>query len=122
LDTIGTAKHPLYSCRPRDKVYHGSMDKLQREDIEKRLTELKGWTLQDGKLHKEFAFDSFTAAFGFMAQLALVAEKLGHHPDWSNSYNKVTINLTTHSAGGITERDFELAEQADQLAADSGNE
>lgn len=93
---------------------------MPQKDIDTKLAALAGWTVQDGRLHKEFAFDSFVAAFGFMAQLALVAEKFNHHPDWSNSYNKVTIDLTTHSVGGLTEHDFELAEQADKLAGGSG--
>lgn len=75
---------------------------------------MPGWEVKGGALHKEFGFKDFTAAFGFMSELAHTAEKLNHHPDWSNSYNKVTINLTTHSAGGISENDFAFAKAADE--------
>ena len=77
-----------------------------------------GWTLADGPeaLHKTFVFRDFVAAFGFMARVALVAEKMGHHPDWSNSYRRVEVRLTTHDAGGLTELDVTLAERMDRLA------
>lgn len=65
---------------------------------------------------QEFTFDTFVTAFGFMTKLALIAEKRGHHPDWSNVYNKVIVAFTTHDAGGITDLDFELAASADQFA------
>ena len=67
------------------------------------------WLLNNKKLRRELEFKDFTQAFDFMKQVALLAEKQNHHPEWSNSYNKVTIELTTHEAGGITEKDFELA-------------
>ena len=77
-----------------------------------------GWVLKDGPeaLHKTFVFRDFVAAFGFMARVALVAEKMGHHPDWSNSYRRVEVRLTTHDAGGLTELDVTLAERMDRLA------
>jgi len=74
-----------------------------------------GWTLEQDKLEKVFQFDDFTRAFGFMASAAIQAEKMNHHPEWSNVYNKVTVQLTTHDAGGITEKDFQLAEAMDSL-------
>lgn len=81
------------------------------------LAELTGWSLGgEGKtITRRFAFADFTAAFGFMAQVALIAEKMSHHPDWSNVYNRVEITLTTHDAGGLTERDIVLARAIDGL-------
>ena len=70
----------------------------------------EGWNVVDGKLHREIEFHNFVEAFGFMAMVALVAEKADHHPDWSNSYNKVVIDLVSHDKGAITERDSALAE------------
>jgi len=67
------------------------------------------WTVQDGKLHKEFQFKDFNEAFGFMTRAALVAESMDHHPEWFNVYKTVRIDLATHDAGGITELDFALA-------------
>jgi 4a-hydroxytetrahydrobiopterin dehydratase len=68
-----------------------------------------GWEELDGKLHREFAFKDFSQAFAFMARVALAAEKVDHHPDWSNSWNKVVIDLVSHDKGGITDRDTTLA-------------
>lgn len=68
-----------------------------------------GWDVMDGKLHREVEFHNFVEAFGFMAMVAVLAEKANHHPDWSNSYNKVVIDLVSHDKGGITDRDHELA-------------
>lgn len=75
-----------------------------------------GWTVVDGGLHREFEFADFVAAFGFMSSVALVAEKMDHHPDWSNSYNRVVVDLSSHDVGGITERDHELAGRINDLA------
>ena len=75
------------------------------------------WTLRDGKLHKTFRFPNFIDAFGFMTQVAMHAEKLNHHPEWRNVYNRVEIDLTTHEAGGISALDFELAEIIEQIIA-----
>ena len=90
--------------------------KLSTQEIEDRLGDLDGWVLKDGKLHKDYAFDSFVQAFSFMSGVALVAESMNHHPEWFNVYHKVSIDLTTHDAGGISEKDFELAAKADELA------
>lgn len=68
-----------------------------------------GWVVQSGKLHRELAFSDFSEAWAFMNRVALLAEKADHHPDWSNSWNRVTIDLVSHDAGGITERDTTLA-------------
>jgi 4a-hydroxytetrahydrobiopterin dehydratase len=70
----------------------------------------EGWTVVDGKLHREIEFHNFVEAFGFMSMIALLAEKADHHPDWSNSYNKVVIDLMSHDTGEITDRDRDMAE------------
>ena len=70
-----------------------------------------GWELVDGRLHREFVFADFSEAFAFMTRVALAAEKLDHHPDWSNAWNRVVIDLVSHDAGGITDRDRTLAKQ-----------
>ncbi len=93
----------------------GRPKKLSDEEVRARLTQLGGWELAHGKLRRELRLADFNAAFGFMTRLALVAEKLDHHPEWSNVYNRVTIALSTHDAGGITELDFTLAEAANRL-------
>jgi len=90
-------------------------EKLSEQAVHDKLDRLNGWALRDGKLHREFRFDDFVGAFGFMASVALLAESMNHHPDWSNVYNRVDISLTTHDAGGITARDFDLAEAIDRL-------
>lgn len=76
------------------------------------------WQIVDQKLHKTFVFKNFIQAFGFMTQCAVAAEKLNHHPEWSNVYKTVDINLTTHESGGITVLDFQLAEMMEQLSSD----
>ncbi|MDP8987379.1 MAG: 4a-hydroxytetrahydrobiopterin dehydratase [Actinomycetota bacterium] len=90
-------------------------EKLADDEIERRLARLDGWAVANGKLHKELTFADFNEAFGFVARLALVAEKLDHHPDWSNSWNRVVIDISSHAAGGITATCFELAAAADSL-------
>ena len=91
-------------------------EKLSPEAIEVGLGRLEGWTIKNGKLHKDYAFDSFVHAFSFMTGVALAAEAMDHHPEWFNVYNRVAIDLTTHDAGGISHKDFELAAKADALA------
>ena len=90
--------------------------KLTTLQIENEILNLSDWTVQNDKLHKEYHFDSFIEAFGFMASVALVAESMNHHPEWTNVYNRVTIDLTTHDSGGISALDFELAKRADEIA------
>ena len=90
--------------------------KLTDAEISTQLEELSGWTVENEKLHKEFQFDSFVEAFGFMASVALVAESMNHHPEWFNVYNRVTVGLATHDAGGISALDFELAKKIDALS------
>lgn len=92
-----------------------AVKKLTDAEIQENLEAIDGWTIQNGKLHKEFKFDTFVTAFGFMTQLALVAESMNHHPEWFNVYNRVTIELTTHDAGGISELDFQWAKRADSI-------
>ena len=91
-------------------------DRLSDAGIQEHLGRLDGWTVVDGKLHKQLVFADFVAAFGFMTRVALVAEKMDHHPDWSNSWNTVTLDIASHSAGGITATCAELAAAADRLA------
>ena len=93
---------------------------LTTTEIETALTTLNqkcaaAWTIEEGKLYRAFKFPNFIAAFGFMTQVAMLAEKADHHPEWFNVYNKVNISLTTHDAGGISTRDFALAEQISAL-------
>ena len=94
--------------------------KLDDAEIERRLRDLPSWRIEDGKLHRDYRFADFVAAFGFMAGAALVAESLNHHPEWFNVYGTVRVDLTTHDAGGITERDFALATRMEALARAGG--
>ncbi len=91
-------------------------EKFTDEQVQQHLNELNAdldsdqhWQLEDGKLSKTFKFKSFIRAFGWMSQMAIWAEKLKHHPEWFNVYNKVEVKLTTHDVGGISELDFKLA-------------
>jgi 4a-hydroxytetrahydrobiopterin dehydratase len=90
---------------------------LNPEQIAALGTTLPQWELVDGKLHRELVFADFVAAFGFMSQVALVAEAMGHHPEWRNVWNRVSIDLITHDAGGLTALDVTLAQRMDGLAA-----
>ncbi len=90
--------------------------KLSPQELAAQLIQLDGWTIEAEKLHKQFKFPSFVEAFGFMSSLAMVSEAIGHHPEWFNVYNQVTIDLTTHDAGGITLKDVEWARKANELA------
>ena len=84
-------------------------EKLSSDAIENSLKSLDGWAVVNGKLHKEFQFGDFNEAFGFMARASMHIEKMNHHPEWFNVYNKLVVDLTTHDAGGITENDIQLA-------------
>ena len=92
------------------------MMRLSQIDIDEQLKDLPGWSVVNEKLHKEFQFDSFNQAFGFMTRAAMEIEKMNHHPEWFNVYNKITIELTTHDAGGITRNDVNLAKILNSLA------
>jgi 4a-hydroxytetrahydrobiopterin dehydratase len=85
------------------------MTRLSESDIDEELKKLSGWNVKDDKLHKEFQFDNFNQAFGFMTRAAMEIEKMNHHPEWFNVYNRITVDLTTHDAGGITNNDVNLA-------------
>jgi len=91
-------------------------DKLTEDAIHAALADLSGWSLADGKLHRELEFADCNAAFGFMARSALVAEQMNHHPEWFNVWNKVVIDLATHDAGGVTQKDVDLATKMNELA------
>ena len=91
------------------------MMRLSQTDIDEELKNLPGWSVVNEKLHKEFQFDSFNQAFGFMTRAAMEIEKMNHHPEWFNVYNKITIELTTHDAGGITKNDVNLAKILNSL-------
>ncbi|MGQ0376252.1 MAG: 4a-hydroxytetrahydrobiopterin dehydratase [Nitrososphaerota archaeon] len=91
------------------------LSKLSDDQIKEKLKELQGWQLVNGKLHKEFQFKDFNQAFGFMTRAALHAEKMDHHPEWFNVYNKLKVDLMTHDAGGITENDVKLAKILNSL-------
>jgi 4a-hydroxytetrahydrobiopterin dehydratase len=90
--------------------------RLVDQEVASRVRALRDWTVKDGKLHRDFRFADFTRAFAFMTAVALRAEAMGHHPEWFNVYDRVSMDLTTHDAGGITELDFQLAAFADSVA------
>ena len=92
------------------------LTKLTDAQIETALAGLPGWSVEDGKLHREYKFADFIHAFGFMATAAVAIEAIGHHPEWFNVYHTVKIDLTTHDAGGITAWDVQLAEEFDRVA------
>jgi 4a-hydroxytetrahydrobiopterin dehydratase len=87
--------------------------KLTPAEIETAMATVPGWTLAGDGIDRTYRFKDFTQAFGFMARVALLAEKADHHPEWSNVYNRVVIRLTTHDAGGLSARDFALARAID---------
>lgn len=91
------------------------MEKISKEEIQKKLENLKGWKHIDDSIKKEFTFDDFKSAFAFMTQVAFEAEALTHHPNWENVYNTVNISLNTHDADGITQKDFDLAQKIDAI-------
>ena len=90
--------------------------KLSESEIAEALKGLPGWSVESGKLHKQYQFKNFVDAFGFMASAALVAESMNHHPEWFNVYHKVVVDLTTHSVGAISNFDVELARMMETLS------
>ncbi len=90
--------------------------KLTLEEINIALKSLTGWEYQNDFFIQHFVFKNFVDAFGFMSRVALLAEKMDHHPDWSNAYNRVVVKLRTHDAAGITEKDIKLAGLINQLS------
>ena len=91
--------------------------KLSEAEITTLLPKAKGWNLVNGKLHREFTCNNFVTAFGNMTRVALVAESMNHHPEWSNVWNKVVIDLNTHSVQGISNLDFQLAAKINEIFA-----
>ena len=89
--------------------------KLSDAEVKEQLAKTKGWTLLNGKLHREFQCKDFVSAFGNMTRVALVAESMNHHPEWFNVWNKVVIDLNTHSVKGISDYDFKLAEKISEI-------
>ena len=88
---------------------------LVGDELASRLGDVPGWAVVDGKLHRDLEFKNFSEAFAFMTRVAMIAEKLNHHPDWSNSWNKVAIDIVSHDAGGVTEQCFDFAERTNKL-------
>ena len=91
-------------------------EKLSDEQIKKELSNLPGWNVTNGKLHKDFIFKDFIEAFGFISKAAIHIEKMNHHPEWFNVYNTIKVDLVTHDAGGITQNDINLAKILNSLA------
>ncbi|HXR74822.1 MAG TPA: 4a-hydroxytetrahydrobiopterin dehydratase [Bryobacteraceae bacterium] len=92
------------------------LPKLSDEEVRQAIQNLPGWQVVNGKLHREYKFPDFTHAFGFMTMAAIGIEKLNHHPEWFNVYNRVTVYLTTHDSGGITKNDLDLASLLEGIA------
>jgi 4a-hydroxytetrahydrobiopterin dehydratase len=90
--------------------------KLSESEIKKEMSKLKGWKVVDGKLNRTFEFADFNEAFGFMTRVAMEVEKLNHHPEWFNVYNRVKIELVTHDVGGLSNFDFKLANIINRIA------
>ena len=91
------------------------MIKLSPEDIEKRLLHFPEWVYDNDAIHAEFEFENFKDCFSAMSRIAFECEFLNHHPDWSNVYNILKISISTHEAGGVTEKDFKLAEAIEAI-------
>ena len=92
--------------------------KLSENEIKDEVAKLDGWQVLGGKLNRTFEFDDFVQAFGFMTKVAMEAEKMNHHPEWFNVYNRVKIELVTHDVDGISNYDFRLAKTIDKIAKD----
>lgn len=95
--------------------------KLTETELATALSKLPEWKLESGKLHREYKFTNFVAAFGFMTAAALVAQASDHHPEWFNAWNVVRIDLATHDAGGVTALDVKLAHSMEELAGNQAN-
>jgi 4a-hydroxytetrahydrobiopterin dehydratase len=119
MHTFARSCNPLIPSRSPDYSYNDDMAdrrKLTEEEVQTALRTLQNWQVVNAKLHHEFRFAEFAHAFGFMATAAVLIEKMNHHPEWSNVYNRVTVDLTTHDSGGITALDIELARLLEALA------
>ena len=93
-----------------------AIERLSDQEVATEIRKLKGWELKGGNLHRSFQFRDFVEAFGFMTKVALAAEAMGHHPAWSNVWNRVEVDLSTHSISGISKLDFELASKIQEFA------
>ena len=91
--------------------------RLTNFEVESVLTQLPGWTVVAGKLHREYRFPDFSKAFGFMKTAARAIEKLDHHPEWFNAYDRVVVDLPTQDAGGISQKDVDLAKRLEEIAS-----
>jgi 4a-hydroxytetrahydrobiopterin dehydratase len=113
----GDLPGPHNGRRVREQSLEANMPakKLSEAEVQERLKKAKGWSLVNGKLHREFQCKDFVAAFGNMTRVALVAESMNHHPEWFNVWNKVVIDLNTHSVKGISDYDFTLAGKIDEI-------
>jgi len=93
-----------------------TIKRLDQSEIDAALRELPAWAIKQGKLHRSFKHKDFVHAFGFMTQVAMIAERMDHHPEWSNVYGTVSIDLTTHDCDGLSARDVRLARAIDAIA------
>jgi 4a-hydroxytetrahydrobiopterin dehydratase len=109
---VTSAQHPDAVAIGRKSMH---ARKLSDDEINKLMTRLPGWQIQNGKLHREFECKDFVTAFGNMTRVALIAESMNHHPEWFNVWNKVVIDLVTHSVKGISDLDFVLAEKVEEV-------
>lgn len=91
------------------------MQILEEKEINRRLEDLEGWEYKDDAIHTSFQFENFKEAFSVMVRIAFEAEALQHHPNWTNVYNELQISLSTHDAGGVTEKDFKLARSIENI-------
>ncbi|WP_297795058.1 4a-hydroxytetrahydrobiopterin dehydratase [uncultured Eudoraea sp.] len=91
------------------------MEKLSEDEVTKRLKNLNGWEYKDGSIERIYKFKNFKDAFSIMTRIAFECEQQNHHPDWSNVYSSLNIRLNTHDAGGITDKDFKLAESIEKI-------
>lgn len=89
---------------------------MTEAELAAQLASLDGWEQRADRICKQFKFKDFVEAFGWMTQVALIAERMNHHPEWQNVYNRVSVELTTHDSGGVTARDVKLAQAMDRLA------
>jgi 4a-hydroxytetrahydrobiopterin dehydratase len=117
---VGTLPSPLLRrimARTNQRLRRDAMaaKKLSETEIAALLPKVKGWTIVNDKLHREIACKDFVTAFGNMTRVALIAESMNHHPEWFNVWNKVVIDLTTHSVKGISDYDFVLAEKINEI-------
>lgn len=122
LGLIATSVIPILVIRTvAQEVHVAQMTLLSEQEVTQQIKSLPGWTLEGKELRRTFQFKNFVEAIDFVNRLVEPAETAGHHPDLAISYNKVTVSLTTHDAGGLTQKDFELAKTISQLVTSSSN-